>query len=267
LIGVLFELASNQQPDIKDLVASSLDTTVPEPFGTYLFVSSDPGAEIARDLERRVFLEAFGNTPALLANEYDVYEPASVFLCVIDHRRKVCAGMMRIIIPIKNGPGLKSLVDVEPVWGQSPAKLFEDSGLSYAPDSSWDIATLAVDQEYRTAASLGLMHIGLYQALARLAKAFEVQWLVAILDYAVYRLIRLQLRRSFIAFAGERPYLGSERSVPACCNPPQTERDFKEADPILYDQIYVGTAMKAALRQIDLDSAISTIQGVFASAE
>lgn len=246
--------------EVRDLIKSAIDLSAPEPFGTYLFANFEPGAEIARDLERSVFLEAFDNTPALLHDEYHQFERASIFLCVIDHRRVACAGMMRMILPIKGGPGLKSLLDVEPVWSQSAESLLEASGFNYQPNHTWDIATLAVAREYRTAASLGLMHIGLYQAVARLGRHFDVTLLVAILDYAVYRLIRLQLRRCFIALADERPYLGSIRSVPSCCALQVAEAETRENDPALHELIYVGSAIKPALRQIDLPQAIGRVQ-------
>src|ERR1700722_10662684 len=112
----------------RGLVASAIDASALQAFGTYVFATDDPGAEIARDLERRVFLDAFGNTPALLAQEYEPYEAASFFVCVIDHRRQVCAAMLRVIVPIENGPGLKSLRDVEPTWGASASELLAASG-------------------------------------------------------------------------------------------------------------------------------------------
>ena len=55
-----------------------------EPFGAYLFRGDEPGAELGRHVERAVFLEAFGNTPELLAEEYGPYEASSVFICVVD---------------------------------------------------------------------------------------------------------------------------------------------------------------------------------------
>jgi hypothetical protein len=253
-------MGNTPKPDITALIESAVDLSTPEPFGTYLFVNDDPAAAIARDLEEAVFLDAFGNTAELLHNEYHRYEPASFFLCVIDHRRKVCAAMMRVIIPVPGGPGLKSLIDIEPVWGRSPKDLYLEAGLEYDPDASWDIATQAIDRDYRVAASLGLMHIGMFQALARLGRHFGVHWIVAVQTYAVYRLTRMQLRRSFVAIAGERPYLGGERSVPVCCDLPKAEREAREEDPILHELIYTGSTMKAALRQIELDRAIDEVQ-------
>jgi hypothetical protein len=247
----------------RGLVARAVDTTVPQAFGTYVFASDGPAAEIARDLERHVFLDAFGNTPALLAKEYDRYEPASFFVCVIDHRRQLCAAMMRVIVPTRNGPGLKSLRDVEATWGESAEELLSASGVVLEPARTWDLATLAVDREYRSGAALGLMHIGLYQAVARLARYFDVTSLVAILDYPVYRLIRLQLRRIFIAYGEERSFLGSVRSVPAYCAIRDAEREAAAADSSLHELIYVGSTIKDALRQVELEPAIEAVQSVF----
>lgn len=245
------------------LIESALDTSVAEPFGTYVFVTSDPAAEIARGLERRVFLDAFGNTAALLDEEYLPYEMASFFVCVIDHRRKVCAAMMRVIVPVTNGPGLKSLLDVGPTWGESAEALLAASDIPLDPAHTWDLATLAVDRAYRSGAALGLMHVALYQAVARLARHFGVTWLVAILDYPVYRLIRLQLHRIFVAYGDERAYLGSARSVPAYCPIKEAELEAAATDSSLHELIYEGAAIKAALRQVELEPAIDAVRGLF----
>jgi hypothetical protein len=259
-------MSSLQDLASRTLVKTSVDTTAPEPFGAYVFSTSDPAAEIARGLERNVFLDAFGNTPELLHQEYHRYEPASYFVCVIDHRRGVCAAMMRVIVPIVDGPGLKSLRDVEQIWGRPAEQLLAESGVFLDASSTWDLATLAVDPEYRTGAALGLMHIGLYQAVARLAMQFNITWLVAILDYPVYRLIRLQLRRIFVAYGDERPYLGSARSVPAYCPIAEAEQEARSADSSLHELIYVGSAIKDALRQVELEPAIAALESVLAEA-
>ena len=85
-------------------------------FGVYVLRSDEPAAELARHVEREVFLEFFGNTPELLAAEYGPYESASVFICVIDHVLRQPAGVMRIIVP--SACGAKSLHDLEARWGQ-----------------------------------------------------------------------------------------------------------------------------------------------------
>ncbi len=110
------------------------------------------------------------------------------------------------------------------------------------------------------------MHIGCYQAVARLARHFDIAWLVAILDYPVYRLIRLQLRRIFVAYGDERPYLGSARSVPAYCPIKAAEAEARAEDSSLHELIYVGSAIKDALRQVDLGAAIRAVEETLGTA-
>ena len=57
----------------EDLRRLARDVAAPgntSPLGVYMFRSTDPGAELARHVERVVFMETFGNTPDLLAQEY-----------------------------------------------------------------------------------------------------------------------------------------------------------------------------------------------------
>lgn len=227
----------------------------PEPFGTYLFLPAEPSADIATDLERRVFLEAFGNTPELLEAEYRPYEHTSFFVCVIDHRRQTAAAMMRIIVP-RHGRQLKTIHDLDPAWGSAETVLARAGLLGvFEAERCWDIATLAVAPEYRTAAALGMMHVGLYQVIGRLGQRFGVQWLIAIFDYPVFRLMRLQLGPVFRALGEPKPYLGSLRSVPACCELPEAKRYFRRKNPALYEVLYSESAFGAALRPLDLRSA------------
>ena len=248
--------------EIERLIDSLIEPSPSQPFGTYVFGPDELASEIARELERRVFLEAFGNTSELLSQEYDRFDTASFFTCVIDHRRKRCAAMMRIIVPKHSGPGLKSLLDFEKVWGREPDELSCDAdvGANFQSECCWDVATIAVASEYRTAASLGMMHVGLYQVIGRLGQRFNVEWLVAIFDYAVFRLLRMQLGPVFSSLGEPMPYLGSARSVPAICHLPEAKRYFKKNDPPLYKLLYSKSAMGAALREIEVAPAVRKIR-------
>ena len=104
-----------------------------QPFGTYVFAADEPGAALARAVEREVFLETFGDTPEVLDAEYAQYDDASVFFVVVDHRRRVPAGMMRVITP--SPAGFKSLDDLLPAWGVPPHDALR------SVDTSWDLAT------------------------------------------------------------------------------------------------------------------------------
>ncbi len=224
----------------------------PEPFGAYLFGADEPGAQLGRALERAVFLEAFGNTRELLAAEYGPYELSSVFLCVIDHRRGLPAGVMRVLLP--SPLGSKSLNDIGSVWGETPAGLIERTGLGIEPERTWDIATLAIAPDYRGKAAQGLVAMGLYQTLTLAARRLGIEWFVAILDMPVFRMLRWKLRMIFAGFDGLAPrsYLGSSASIPAWCSVVEAERRLAEQDPDLHAILVLGEGLEPALRRVDL---------------
>jgi hypothetical protein len=231
------------------LIDRTIDTSVRSPFGAYLFLDGDPAVEIARDLERRVFLESFGNTPELLAAEYRPYDEASLFLCVVDHRARRAAGMVRLIVPVPGGPGLKSLVDFDAIWGERPAAAFARVGIGQ-PSPIWDIATLAVAPAYRTASAHGLVSLGLYQAVVRIASGAGVRWLCALLDTAVYRMSRARFAEPFDLLANPRPYLGSSASAPVICDLVAWHTRLERADPAIAEVIYDGVGIEPALAPV-----------------
>src|SRR5215218_7169088 len=58
------------------------------PFGSYLFSSTEPAAELARHVERVVLAESFGCSAEVAAAAYGRYDAASFFVCILDHRRR-----------------------------------------------------------------------------------------------------------------------------------------------------------------------------------
>ena len=251
-------------PEFTDLGDEELrqlarDVTAPgttAPLGVYLFRPTDPGADLARHVERVVFLETFGNTPELLAKEYEPYEHSSIFFCVVDHLRHLPAGTMRVLLP--SAAGFKTLADTEPVWGESIEEMAARTGLHLDLARTWDIATLAVAPEYRGKATMGLVSIGLYQALALTAPPGGVEWLLAILDVSVLRMIRWKLRMPMAGFTGvtAAPYLGSPASMPTWCNVSDTKRRIAASDPELYALYFEGVGMEPALRPLDLRTTV-----------
>ncbi len=222
-----------------------------EPFGAYLFRVDEPGAELGRYLERTVFMEAFGNSPQLLADEYDRYEASSVFICVVDQMRRLPAGVMRVLLP--SPAGFKSFDDIEAVWGEPASEVIERTGLALDPDRTWDIATLAVGGDYRGKATTGLVTMGLYQTLTLAARNCGIEWFVAILDMPVFRMIRWKLHMAFAGYKGvaAMPYLGSPASMPAWCDVNESERRLKAKDPDLHAILVEGTGLEPALRSVD----------------
>jgi ribosomal protein S18 acetylase RimI-like enzyme len=239
----------------------------PEPMGVYAFRVEDPGAPLALSVERQVFLEAFGNTPELLASEYEAYDPASVFLTVLDHRRNVPAGMMRILVP--SMAGLKSLNDIELIWGEHYSKLFERSGLVYDEPNTWDIATLAVAPDYRGVAQSGLVSIALYQTLSMVAQRCGVRQMVAILHEPVLKLLQRKFRGPFVVLGDvpARAYLGSPASIAVIGDMEEWLHTLEEADPILYEVMHDGEGMQPAIRPPDWDEIAAMFHTVHALAD
>lgn len=223
----------------------------PAPFGAYLLHPEDPSAEIARHIEREVFLEAFDNDAAELAAEYGRYEATSVFFVVIDHGRSLPVGMMRLVANQQDGPGLKSWNDLERYWGAPAAELLERASLSLEPERTWDIATLAVAKEYQNPLGASLISLGLYQSVVRSCSALGIEHLIAVLDSLVYRMTRARYAEPFISYAEARPYLGSKASYPVYCTLAEWEERLALTDPDLHSIIYEGLGLEAALHPLD----------------
>jgi hypothetical protein len=228
-----------------------------QPFGVHLLASNEPAAELGRAIEHEVFGEFFGNTPELLTAEYSRYEPSSLFLCVVDHRRLVPAGVMRLIVP--SPQGLKSLDDIERVWGEPADDVVSRSRTAIDRNRCWDIATLAVATEYRGGGTEGLVSLALYQACVMVAKARNVRWYVAILDTAVVDLISDRMAEPFTRFEGLEPrrYLDSPASLPVFVDLETYGQRIRDRDPAIYEILFDGTGLEAAVWTANWDDAVN----------
>jgi hypothetical protein len=238
--------------DLEGLTLQASVPGAPEPFGAYVFGIDGPGAELGRHLERRVFLESFGNTVEDLTREYAPYESSSLFILVIDHRRHLPAGVIRVV---RASPaGFKSLNDLEPGWGESAEEVMRRTALDVGPDKIWDVATLAVPLEYRSRAAGGLVTMGLYQTLTMGARVSGVDLLVTILDMPVFRMLRWKMHMIFAGYLGvePKPYLGSLASVPAWCDLIYADQHLAAVDPALHGILYKGVGLEPGLRLADL---------------
>jgi len=253
------------EADVRDLAGAVADPSSTAPMGTYVFAPDEPGALLAAQLEGAVLLEVFGNTPELLSEEYGAYAHASVFVCVIDQRRRLPAGVLRLILPSEQG--LKSLVDIEAIWGQDFSALYAASGLEYDAARTWDLATLAVGPDYRSAAARGLVTIALVQTYAMMAARCDSPYAVALLHLPVLRMLQWKLRRPFLELDVEpRPYLDSPASIPVWGDLYDCHRRLEQEDPILYDIMANGTGIEAAVRPPDWDAAAAVAKEVTALA-
>jgi hypothetical protein len=228
-----------------------------EPFGLYVLAANRPESELARHIEREVFGEYFGNTPELLVAEYGAYEAATLFLCVIDHRRRLPAGMMRLVLP--SPAGLKSLADIEMAWDQRPPDVLARTGLAFDDDRVWDITTLAAGPDYRGRATNGLVSLALYQGVVQAALRCNVRWFVTILDLIVLDLIQQATSKPFQLFAALEPlrYLDSPASLPVFCDLEEYLPRLQTADPSMYEILADGRGLEAAVRPPDWERALA----------
>jgi len=226
-----------------------------QPFGVHVLSSTDPASELGRVVERAVFEEFFDNSPELLAQEYDQYEPASLFLCVVDNRRLVPAGVMRLVV--SSPCGFKSLDDIPRVWGERIDDAIASSGSGLDRARCWDVATFAITSEYRGAATEGLVSLALYQALVMTARSCDVPWFVAVLDVSVLAAISERMADPFTRFPGlaPRPYLDSPASVPVFVDLDAYQPRLAELDPTMHEILFEGAGLEAAVWTPDWASA------------
>ena len=245
---------------LRELTESVIGDDRPEqPFGTYVFSCTDPGAELGREIERQVFLEYFGNSRELLAEEYEPYEPGSMFYCVIDHRRMSPAGVMRMIVP--SAVGQKTLADVEQVWDRTPDELFASVGTAVDPARIWDVSTLAVAADYRGRGSEGLISLALYQALFQAALPFAVDYFVTILDLVVLDLIQTRMGRPLSHFGGVEPkdYLDSPSSIPVYIDILDYGVRLRQSHPPIHEILFEGTGIHEAVAPPPWQSAVARV--------
>ena len=206
--------------------------------------------EAARRVEARVFLQAFGNTPELMAREYGAYEARSRFVAVIDDQSGVALGTARLITT--GSSPVKTLVDVagEP-WHLPAADSLATVGL--APPTVWDVASLAVDPRYRAGSAGAEVSIALCHGIWRYARNCGVPGLVTILDDRVRRLVRaMGLPWYPLAGATSRPYLGSPASTPCVFVMRTAEEEVYGARPDLAPSLDKGVFRSIAVDPADL---------------
>jgi hypothetical protein len=222
-----------------------------QPFGLYALGSEHPGAALGRQVEREVFFEFFGNSPELLAQEYDPYEPGSVYLLVVDHQQLVAAGVMRLMVPTPFG--LKTLHDLERVWGEQLDDVLQRTGISFDLDRVWDVSTIAVRPAYRGTATDGLISASCLQGVIQIAHACDVQYFVTTLDMVVLKLVQDLCGRPLSMFRGVEPmrYLDSPASVPLYLDVAGYCNRLRAEDPATCAMFVEGKGFEAAMSTPD----------------
>ncbi len=182
--------------------------------GLRLLIAHTPAErDAARRVEERVFLQAFGNTPEVMEQEYGPYDGRSRFVAVLDEADGSALGAARFVLPDDDGE-VKTLTDVagDP-WHLTAREVLAATGLTGRP--VWDVATLAVDPRFRAGRAGAELSLALCFAIGRYALDCRVPGLVAILDDRVLRLLRFMgLPWEPMPGATSQPYLGSPASTP-----------------------------------------------------
>ena len=250
--------------EVGALVDSVIDTTSEAPFGSYAWPATAPEAEVGRFVERQVFGEVFGNSPELLAAEYAPFDDASVFFCIIDHRRRVPAGAVRTILP--SSAGLKTLVDIEEIWKKPLDDVLDGTPLGTGDrwGEAWDVATLAVGKDYRGPNTNGLISLALYQAICATAARAGIDIFTAVLDAVVLDLIQDRLHGPFQPFRGvaPRPYLDSPLSVAVWASFRGWCEAMETQDPALYETLALGAGLEPAVSHGDWQRAADLVRMV-----
>ncbi|MGY1846795.1 hypothetical protein [Blastococcus sp. SYSU DS1021] len=206
--------------------------------------------DAARQVEADVFLQAFGNTPELLEQEYGDYEARSRFVAVIDEESGAALGTARLITA--GDTPVKTLVDVagDP-WRLPVADSLGTVGL--APGAVWDVASLAVDPRYRAGAAGAEVSVALCHGIWRYARNCGIPGMVTILDDRVHRLVRaMGLPWHTMAGATSQPYLGSPASTPCVFVVRTAEAEVYAARPDLAPALDHGVFRSITVDPADL---------------
>ena len=198
-----------------------------------------------------MFLQAFGNTPEVMEQEYGHYEERSRFVTVIDGEGGAALGVARLILPDVAAP-VKTLVDVvgEP-WRLDVADSLTAAGLSGRP--VWDVASLAVDRRFRSGASGSEVIVALCHGVHQYSLNCGVEGLVTVLDDRILRVVRaMGMPWTPMAGATSQNYLGSPASTPCVMVMSSVAESIRTHRPDLAPAVVDGIFDSIALDPADL---------------
>jgi hypothetical protein len=216
-----------------------------------LVANSSAEKDAAREVEARVFLDAFGNTAEDLEREYGPYAARSRFVAVIDEWDGTALGAGRLIVPDEAGE-LKTLSDVTgSPWHLSVPDVLREARLAGRP--VWDVATLAVDRKSHRGALGAEIMPALCYGLVQYSLLSAADGFVTVLDDRVLRLLRaMGLPWDAMAGATSQSYLGSSASTPCICHIAAIPDGIRARRPDLAPAMADGAFRSIALDPADL---------------
>jgi hypothetical protein len=201
------------------------------------FLSGPADVEILA-CEALVLGQRYGNTAEELAAAYGVYADSLAFLAVRDSAGRVL-GWARMITP---GPvPIKTLADIATwPWNTDPDVVVADAGLDVA--LTWDVTTIGVRRELGADGST--VAAALYHGVISATKANGVEWIMALLDIRVRRLLdRVGLITETLPNTAAKPYFGSPSTVPVFANMERMVLRQQREQPEFYRHIALGLGL------------------------
>jgi hypothetical protein len=199
-----YDLCDEERDALTREFLSAKALFVRERFACFQIEGTDPFANIARQVEREVFEESWGNDSATMKKEYGPYDESSVFFVVIDTKAKVPAGVLRMI---RNSPaGLKTIVDLDDAVKSpiAPVAIPACDVMAHHRiedlDRCWDGATAAVPRRYRR--KVAGVHLQIMRVVSAAIIREDIQHFVAVLDAPVFRAARDVLGLPLVPLAG-----------------------------------------------------------------
>jgi hypothetical protein len=177
-------------------------------FACFQIEGTDPFANIARQVEREVFEDSWGNDSVTMKTEYGPYDESSVFFVVMDTKAMVPAGVLRMIR--NSSVGLKTIVDLDDIVKSpiAPITIPADDIMRHHRiddlDRCWDGATAAIPRRYRR--KLAGVHLQIMRVVSAAAIREDIQHFVAVLDAPVFRAARDLLGLPLVPLAGTPPF-------------------------------------------------------------
>jgi len=180
-------------------------------FSLHLAGADDAAALLSLQVVADVFQEAFGNTPALLREEYAPLLPSMTHLVVLDRVTRTAIGSL--ILQAASAEELKTVVDLagEP-WSMPTDDALAALGLARGERSAVDQLLLAVHPAYR---KVGMAQLLMYAGWVLSVQRGIHQW-TAILDEPLLRGMNQLTHGALVPIGGAAtaPYLGSAASTP-----------------------------------------------------
>jgi hypothetical protein len=218
-------------------------------FALFVFDGRSPFANAARASEARNFAEEIANDKtqpdhaelaAELFAQYGPYDENSTFLYLLDTRTGDAAGVVRITASGADGTGIKTLVDLQPYWGADPLEAVARHGI--VPENTWDIASLAVEEQYRNSVAAPILYNGLHKLKDE--NPDITTWTTALVtDYysKLTEFCGIPFQR--ILDLPDAKHMGMP-TVPAYLYPAEVDEFMKQFDPFMYNLLCQGQGLE-----------------------